>query len=193
MSKVLVAIPAGDGYVHARLVQNLLPQLKGHQFLIVSGVSPVANARNKIVDAFMGGDFTHLWMVDADTIPPVDALERLLEVSNDYPIASGITPILTENEITSNVWLDDKGPMDIDAAKNEKGVFSALAVGTSCMLIRREVIEQMKQPRFAQIWLPDGNDYVSEDIYFCNVAEDLGFKIGVDPRVVCKHVRDVLI
>ena len=64
-------------------------------------VQPVDNARNEIVKAFLESDCTHLLFIDSDTIPPLDALKRLL--AHDKPIISAITPIVEIDE-QGNPW-----------------------------------------------------------------------------------------
>lgn len=189
-SKVFVAIPAGDAYVHARLVQSLIPQLGDNPFLIVAGVSPVAHARNEIVRQFLTTDAEYLFMMDADTIPPGDALEKLLSVDAD--IATGITPILRQGSVTSNIYMDESGmPIPLEEAKKE-APYEVRAVGASCILIKRAVIEKIGDPWFAEIWGDDGR-FCSEDITFCNFAKDNDFTVTCVPEVVCKHSRTIVI
>lgn len=191
MSKVFIAIPAGDAYVHARLVQSLVPQLKEYPFLIVAGVSPVALARNVIVENFLKTDATHLWMIDADTIPPPDALETLLAA--DVDIATGITPILRQGSRTSNIYEDTSGmPMELKDTEHKKKSFPIAGCGAACLLIRREVLEKVGKPWFAEVWGDDGT-HMSEDVFFCNRATEEGFTITCVPKVVCGHARSVII
>jgi len=191
MSKVFIAIPAGDAYVHARLVQSLVPQLKEYPFLIVAGVSPVALARNVIVENFLKTDATHLWMIDADTIPPPDALEILLAV--DVDIATGITPILRQGSRTSNIYEDTSGvPMELKDTEHKKKPFPIAGCGAACLLIRREVLEKVGKPWFAEVWGDDGT-HMSEDVFFGNRATEEGFTLTCVPTVVCGHARSVII
>lgn len=191
-NSVLIAVPSRNAYLHARLVQALVPQLKKNPFIIMAGVSPVALARNKIVETFLKSEASHLFMVDDDTIPPMDVVEKLL--AHDKDIVSGVTPILREGNMMSNVYLDTSGdqlPLDHKLLK-AKELFKVEGVGSSCLLIKREVFDKIGKPWFAEVWGQDGT-HMSEDIFFCNRAKEEGLEVLIDPTVVCKHARTIVI
>lgn len=190
-NKVFIGIPSKNAHLHARLVQAIVPQLKELPFVILSGVSPVARARNLITKEFLASDATHLFMVDDDTIPPVDAIEKLLAVDAD--VVTGVTPILRQGSRTTNIYFDVSGvPMSFKDIEHKKKPFEVRGCGASCILIRRDVLEKIGIPYFAELWGTDG-EHVSEDIYFCNRAEEEKFKILCEPTVICKHARTVVI
>lgn len=190
---VLIAIPSKTAQIHAQLVQNLVPQIQDNPFLILAGVSPVAKARNTIVEQFLKTDATHLWMIDDDTIPPKDALEKLLAL--EKPIASGVTPILRHEGLTSNVYMESQ-PLSMDDATKDKKPFPAIAVGASCLMIERETLRKMHSKYRGRIfedqWTPS-NELISEDIVFCNRARESYLQINIHPEVVCRHARNVII
>ncbi len=191
MTNVCIAIPAGDAYVHARLVKNLLPQIKDNTFLIVSGVSPLAHARNIIVEQFLNTGCEYLWQIDADTIPPIDTLERMLAVDKD--IVTAVTPIIRENSRTSNIYLDLSGkPLSMEAVKKRKEPFKIQGVGGACILVKRHVFEKMTIPYYAEVWGNDGR-HIDPDIFWGNVAQDEGFEITCIPSIVCGHDRSVIL
>lgn len=192
-SKVFIAVPAGDAYLHARLVTNLLPQIKDNTFIIMSGVSPLAHARNLIVEEFLKSDCQYLWQIDADTIPPKDALEKMFAVNKD--IVTGVTPIIRRNSRTSNIYLDLSGnplSMEAVAAKVKQGPFRIQGVGGACILVKRHVFEKMTIPYYAEVWGKDGR-HVDPDIFWGNVAQDEGFEITCIPSIVCGHERSMIL
>lgn len=195
--KVFIAIPCVDGWVHAKVMQSIIRQMAGHELHFLIGVSPIGNARNTIVKNFLKSDCTHLWFVDDDTIPPDDALTRLLAM--DCDIATGVTPILRKDGTISNVFptTDATEQMTMEDVAKIDGTLNISGVGGSCILIARRVFEDpdnefVKPPYYAALWFQDGN-FVEEDIYFCNKASEDGYLIRLDPKVVCKHVKEVLI
>lgn len=191
MNKVCIAIPAGDAYLHARLVQNIFPQIKANDFMIVSGVSPVAYARNLIVEGFLKTDAEYLWQVDADTIPPKDALEKMLALDKD--IVAAVTPIVRKGQVTSNIYLDTSGtPLLMEEIRERTEPFSVEGSGASCILIKRSVFEKMTVPYYAEVWGNNG-DFVSEDIFWGNVAKEEDFEITCIPSVICGHARSVVL
>ena len=156
-------------------------------------VQPVDNARNEIVKNFLKSGCTHLWFIDSDTIPPPDALKRLL--AHDKPIISALTPIIEHDETKNGYWRkwncvgeDDKHLMPNTGTKMCKGC------GSSCIMIKREVFDKMKPPYYRFTYQDDtGKEVmVSEDIYFIINALSLGIKTYADTSILCKHYKHAL-
>lgn len=213
--KILIAVPT-MGHMHVNLTTHMIRWAKKFEkgvinFFFTYKVSPVDRARNQIVDFFLNGikhpdgsktDFTHLFFVDSDTIPPKDALERLLAHEKD--IITGMTPMLHYDKANNvwgtffNCWESVK-----DAAGNiiqskcphpNTGVKEIERCGGSCLLIKREVFDKLKTPYFQFLIKENGLDHIkSEDIYFCDSAREQGFKIWVDTSVVCQHHKEVML
>lgn len=192
--KVLVAIPTLDGYVHAKLVQRLIPQLGKHLFAMVIGDKPVAKARNGIVEQFLKTDATHLLMIDADTVVPDNAIQTLLDM--DAAISSGITPMVQGDLMLYNIYKEVDGKLTAYTAghplpKDDR--MDVKAVGASCLMVRRDVFEKMgNAPWFFDVWT-QANQYISEDIQFCNIARELGYPILVSPNVMCQHIVNIVV
>jgi hypothetical protein len=72
-------------------------------------------------------------------------------------------------------------------------------VGAGCLLIQRNVLEQLPPQRVDKPWfnwtvdargkgiLPD-HECLSEDFTFCIHARKHGFKVKVDTSVKCRHI-----
>jgi len=56
-------------------------------------------------------------------------------------------------------------------------------VGGGCLLIHRQVLDAIEPPWFEY----NKGTFVGEDFYFCRKVEAAGFKIFVDPGVICGH------
>jgi len=193
--KVLIMIPSLDGRIHAKLVQNIFPQITNqNDFAILVGVRPIAKARNHMVEEFLKTDATHLWMIDDDTVPPKDALAKLLAL--DVPIATGITPTIQGKSRIYNIFKETKDGLEAyryDHPLPDNDRMIVAAVGASCILIKREVFEKIgDSPWFADVWDQQGQ-YCSEDIMFCNFAKAEGYTIFAHPKVICEHARYVLL
>lgn len=176
-------------------------------FYFTYKVAPVDRARNQIVDFFrnarVGDDqrtFTHLLMVDSDTIPPVDAVTRLLSHGKD--IVTGLTPIVTYTEdgwqTYDNAFVsrdrDKSGKVTTtNIAARHTGLQEVFRCGAACILIRREVFETLAFPPFAFDTENGVKHTRSEDISFCDMAVDAGFKIYADTDVVCQHYKAIMI
>lgn len=187
----MIAVPTRDGYIHAQLVKSIIAQMAGRPLSIVGGIVPLEMARNKIVEGFMESDCTHLAMFDADTIPPVDAIDRLLALDTD--IATGITPIVNKDGVTSNVFthMGTKGEvLSIKEVIEKEGPFPITAVGLSCVLIKREVFDKLEKPYFTSVWFQNG-DFCEGDVHLCQKAMDAGCKLLADPKLICNHVKQM--
>lgn len=163
---------------------------------------PRERNRNMCVRQFLshGDKFTHLLFVDDDTIVPTDCIDMLLTA--DVPIACGVQPLLLPHddidhlvynvmrfgtqESTKPVWPDwltwnpPVGPFEIQYA------------GFGCVLIRREVLDQMGFPWFREDYGNQNGEWnITEDIFFCDKARRAGFTVYGVADVVCGHVKPV--
>ena len=212
-TNVLVAIPT-MGSIHPMLASRLIgwgSEFKGRvHFYFTFKVAPVDRARNQIVDYFLKqtigeekAPLTHLLMIDADTVPPVDALRRLL--SHDKEIVTGLTPILrydekkdawqTYDNCFSHVDRDADGKIiTTHVVRRNKGLQEIFRCGASCLLIHRSVFETLKPPYFQFVPNEDNTIHVrSEDIDFCDRAKEAGYHIYADTDVACGHYKDVML
>jgi hypothetical protein len=48
------------------------------------------------------------------------------------------------------------------------------------MLITTEVLKRMSKPRFQTSWIPETQDHMGEDFYFCEQARKLGYDVWID-------------
>ena len=71
-----------------------------------------------------------------------------------------------------------------------KGLEPALYAGMGLMLTKVKVFEQLPQPWFLQPFNPATEDYIGEDVWFCKVAADAGFKtiVSHDASIGVGHV-----
>lgn len=155
--------------------------------------APVDHARNNIVKRFLSTDCTHLMMIDDDIVPPVDALERLL--FHNKEIVAAACPMIGPDKkgnltISYNAYAisDDKvkTPL-IDAS----GLIEVDAVGTGCIMIKRDVLENMYivAPFLTRYNETTGIKEMGEDIYFCKLASNMMIDIYSDFGLKCKHIK----
>ena len=198
--KVLIGLPTMNS-VNPLLMMTLLSWVaEGYQtgeynlsIYPTINVQPVDNARNEIVENFLKSDCTHLFFIDSDTIPQLDALTRLLK--HDQMIMSGMTPIVELDEETQNYWRKwNCVGMDEKHLKPNTGVQQVKGAGGSCIMIKREVFEKMPPPYFRFIYQDDNGKecFVSEDIYFVVKALGLGIKTYADTTILANHQKSCL-
>jgi len=180
----------------------------GSTFLQVQrgGSAPVQTVRNLLVRSFLykdtkdlkdPTDFTHLLFVDDDTLIPPDTIPRLLALDAD--IATGMTPSLHSTEKPA-VHLNCAALRAEESAGEDRVWFGRppaepcelSACGLSCCLIKREVFEAFNGESLWFIWGERLNGtIIGEDILFTSRARELGFKIMVEPTVVCGHLKEI--
>lgn len=202
------------GSMHPQLAARLikwvrdLPHGQVHIYFTFK-VAPVDRARNQIVEYFLQhrveGDkpLTHLLMIDSDTIPPEDAIERLL--SHDKDIVTGLTPILRYDEKTGGWDTNDNAFTHVDrdelgkvitthVARRNHGLQKVFRCGGSCLLVKREVFESIPPPHFQFESNESGTTHTrSEDIYFCDIVKIGGLEIYADTHVVCGHYKEIML
>lgn len=133
---------------------------------------------------------SHVWYVDDDTVVPKDALSRLLALDAD--IATGCTPF----------WQSRQTGVVVNVQREEGaflkpwpyGTFECVAAGTSCMLIRTEVFEKLRdddEPWFNYHVCNRTGLSTTEDIIFCQRARAAGFNIWCDAAVACGHLKNI--
>ena len=155
-----------------------------------NGVTPVAFARNEIVENFLKTDLKYLMMVDSDTVPGADALEKLLSVVDDNTVATGITPILKNGKKCVNVYKKTTDVEECVENFDDSDPFKVEGCGASCLLIPRTLLEKMERPYFKSIEFDDGK-ICSEDLYFCDKVREVGDQIICHPEVVCTHFKEI--
>jgi hypothetical protein len=168
---------------------------KDYELIIAPTINeqPVDNARNHIVRDFLASDATHLFFVDSDTIPPPDALRKLL--AHDKDIVSALTPIVELDEKTGEYYRK-MNCVDISDQhmKPNDGLRLCKGAGGSCIMIKRHVFEKLPEPWYRFLKKDDGGKVVdvSEDIYFVVTALAAGIRTWADTEIVCKHYKSCL-
>lgn len=205
-TKILIGIPT-MGDININLATRLIYWAKKYEkgvvnFFFTYKVSPVDRARNQIVDYFLKHDeLTHLFFIDSDTIPPQDALQKLLDMDKD--IATGMTPMLHFDK-DRNAWgtffnafskeVKENGEVRTVSPEPNVGLVEVERCGGSCLMIKREVFGKLKVPYFQFILQDHGRTHVkSEDIYFCDTAREAGMEIWCDTSVICQHHKAVML
>lgn len=161
-------------------------------------VTPVDNARNEIVKEFLKSQSTHLFWIDSDTVPPADALTKLLRVNQ--PIVTAITAIIEHDPERKN---DSNGFYKKWNAVSEQtgthvqpntGVLPVIGAGGSCLLVKRAVYEKLQYPWYRFLFADDkGKEcFVGEDIAFIAHAVGEGFKAYAETSVIAAHEKAIL-
>jgi GT2 family glycosyltransferase len=195
--KIVIGIPIGKNHLIDMRTAAFCASVSRHpQVSWCWAVSHYPEmGRNVLIENHLkDNDMTHMMFVDSDTVPPDDALVKMLKI--DKPFVSGVTPMFCGNELCWNIkrpdkpdtWWERDNPLPKEA-------FTTNHVGGSCLLIKREVFEKIGWPWFKTTFKPLGDDNIAksvgEDVFLCDRAIESGYEVWVHPEVLCKHFNTI--
>lgn len=193
-TKILIIMPCGlDRKIDAGAAVWCARQLSRWECLWeIVPARQAEDARNHAIQKYIGDQtITHFFFLDADTIPPMDGLERLLR--RDKAFVAGVTPIYNWNtkKKSWNVSLTDtetkKEMISREPDELPSVLFQAQGVGGTTILCKRELMLRMKRPYFFTRRNEEGELTMSEDLHFTSEILKFGYKLWVDPQVKCVH------
>lgn len=146
-------------------------------------------ARTELAETFLQTDCTHILWVDDDNIPSEDDLNKLLE--HDLPLVSGLyfrraepfEPIIMVKR--ENGRGTERRP-DLYRS-GDKSLIKIHSTGMGFMLIKREVIENVKKLGAEMFDVRGG---VGEDVWFCTQVHGAGYDVWLDPSVEVGHLGE---
>ena len=151
--------------------------------------------RNTIIETeLVWPEVSHFFFLDADTVPPPNAIHALLELDVDF--ACGLTPMIDTFGVPRwNVRVEGSEDMLLRSDPLPEKPFKVKHVGGTTILVRREVFEKIAWPWF-KTEFTHVEDSVSsvekgEDIYFCDKVHEHGYEITCHPEIQCNHYNTV--
>jgi len=207
MTKLLIGTPAYNSLVHTDYLHSIMSytRLKNVQFsvLTLGNESLITRARNKIFSIFVAHDFDYLLFLDADIMFPASDLVKLLQ-HNKHLIGAPVR-LKDPNKVVYNYGkiLDD----------SQKPLLKVDRIGCAVMLISKQLANGIAKlcedqneyyfhdPNFSRghqldkikiydcfkVGVYEG-EYLSEDYYFCRLAQKLGYDVYVD--ISCKTIHN---
>jgi len=152
------------------------------------GLSVPANY-NKSCRAVLESDAEWLWLMDDDHIMDQDILLNLLERDVDIVTPLYLRRVAPFDPVVHSDEGQDYYRYNFKYLSGKSGCVDITESGTmptGGMLIRRNVLEAMKDP-----WFEHGKidpEYGSWDLYFCAKAVKAGFKLHLDLDNVMGHI-----
>jgi cellulose synthase/poly-beta-1,6-N-acetylglucosamine synthase-like glycosyltransferase len=183
--------------MHARIVEWLVgftAETFEPLFIFVVG-QPFPQNREALVDKYLETDAEFLFFLDDDTIPPPDAIEKLL--SSDKDMVTGITwgkKADKENKPMIGYQNPRNGIIQWTTSWVYPDLFRIDGCGLSCALIKRSVLDGMTKPRFLYNWRlkhPNGgytDIFEGEDIFFSMKVKEIDKEIWANSDVRCQHL-----
>lgn len=194
MKNIAICVPARDevstGFAHdlaimsARFYGNAQA---GTSFNVnfVAGTL-IADQRQKLVMMAIKQGADYILFLDSDMRFPSYLLERMLAHDKDIVACNYATRRLPVKTVAFSDFAELKCIYSLD----KNGLEEVDAVGMGAMLIKTEIFKKLPLPWFSISYLPSGNMYIGEDIYFCKLAQANGMKVYVD-HDLSKDVRHI--
>ena len=146
----------------------------------------IDQVRNLI--AQWASNFDYLFSVDSDIVLPKDCLTKML--NHDVDVVSGVYRQRIEHTEVIEIHRKNEhgGVSHIPfSAIQPAGLHEIDSCGFGCVLVKSDVIRKIGYPQFKYHSALDHRNTVSEDIFFCKRAKEVGAKIYVDSSIVCDH------
>ena len=158
-----------------------------HMFFRANSYQGLAVMRNQLVEAAQKNNCTHLLFLDVDHRHNPDTIVRLL--SYDLPIVSGLSfmRVPPYSPCVFSGCINNYKTIKI-IPKNT--LLEVDSVGGACLLVNMDVFKNIQKPYFSFMKNPDHNVPfdIGEDVYFCNLVKQAGYKIYVDTGCINKHL-----
>jgi len=189
--KILIGIPTYDRRLDIELVRCLIDLERNKKFeldYVFPVSSHLSRNRNYCCKQFLAGDYNALLFLDSDIgITDPEFLSKMIDTAYrlDAQVVGGAYLMKKLNETIYIAGNKVSEKYDNIRKRPEKPEI-VNAVGTGIMLIFRQVLEKMPEPWFTIV---DGKDLfvMPEDFEFCRKAEELGYKIAIEPRFDTNH------
>jgi hypothetical protein len=163
--------------------------LEDFEVKVLSGTY-VHTARQALAEYVLerGSDLS-LWL-DSDMRFPRDAFVRLLKrrvdiVGANYSSRRGTPEFVSVKRL---MYENGQPTQRCVTMPGQTGTERVEAIGFGCVLIDNRVFERLAErrpcnehgPWFWYEWIADLGQQVGEDVYFCKIVRDLGFRVYVD-------------
>lgn len=192
MKKILVAIPTAK-YIEVETFKSIwdmdVPDDYEVDFQFFYGYE-IGGVRNCATAWALNNGFDFLFFVDSDIVLPKNTLTNLLSADKD--IISGVYIQRKSDMQVPEIymWTEGNGSTNIPLPLLlNNGIVEVVGVGMGCCLINVNVLKEWPQPHFVYTCnkFPGDKGGMSEDVFFCRKARELGFKVWCDTSLKCDH------
>lgn len=172
------------------------------QPLVVSSSSLLVAERNRLIQAFINSDCTHVLCIDSDLGWPAEAVLQMLKTDKEF--VAGVYPARKEKNVFLFRPVKNKNGLLVQD-KTHKHLIKVEYIPAGFMLIKKSAINKMikkhpdlyykpKDPRNnpdpgycffnTEVW---EGEFWGEDFVFCRKAREAGVDIWVDPLIQFDH------
>ena len=176
-------VNSGFSYDLARLVGFTVGTTPHKVVLYTSSGTLLSAQRQDLAKSAIEAGCTHTLWLDSDMRFPKDTIVRLLEHDTGIVCANyakrrfPTEPIAVRKNTTDE---DAKTIQRVYTEPQSTGLVDVDYCGMGVMLVKAEVYKTMEYPWFAIPWVPNAQDYMGEDVWFCRRAAENGTKTYID-------------
>lgn len=149
------------------------------------GTSVLPKAREGALRHAIALGFTHILFLDDDMAFQPSLLGDLLSAQKD---------VVGVNYVSKSMQNQKQMVHDLDgepvSSKDKIGLEEIGWLGFGAVLISLAAVKNIEAPLFEMRWMPERNDFIGEDYYFCGKVRAHGVKIYVD-HDTSRHVGHV--
>jgi hypothetical protein len=172
-----------------------------HNYVAIEASGNLAKARNRLVVEFLDNhpECDWLWFCDTDMVFPPDTLHRMIARAHecDVKILGALCVIVTSEGAVPTLFVpDDDAITHVMLDYEDNQVVELAATGTGCLLVHRDVLEDMRMKSAGSIhswfgydqYTTDAGEWeLGEDVSFCLRAREAGWKVYVDTTMHVGH------
>lgn len=188
--KLAVLIPCRDTLHSAHAMSlaemvkfNTMNDIDTHVFMDASTILLTQRERLATHALELGAEYM-LWL-DSDIVFPATTAVRLLAHNEDLVAANYVRRQLPAKGVAYEVIGEWENPLPFDIYDD---LVPVEGIGMGCMLMKTEILEQLPKPWFEFGWSPESNDFLGEDMIFCQKMAAVGYQLKVD-SVLSQELR----
>lgn len=181
-NKLAVLIPCRDTLFAAHALSvielikyNTMNDIDTHVIMDASTV--LLTQRQNLAQAALDINADYILWLDSDIVCPSTTALRLL--NHNEPIVCGnyVRRQVPHKGVAYRTIGDWENPLPFEVQDN---LVPIEGIGMGCMLMKTSILKEIEKPYFDFTWTPISNDWLGEDIYFCQKITNAGYTIKVD-------------
>jgi hypothetical protein len=181
-SKLAVLVPCRD-MIHTAFAQcigeliklNTQNNIDTHVVYDASTILLTQRERLALEAKNIGAEYM-LWL-DSDMAFPATTALRLLAHKQPVVAANYVRRQPPYKGVAYEKIGDWQNPLPYEP---QDGLVEVEGIGMGCMLVKTSILDEITRPYFEFGWTPESNDWLGEDMHFCQKITSAGYKIYVD-------------
>lgn len=157
---------------------NTMNGLDTHVIMDASTVLLTQRQRLATEAQSVGAEYM-LWL-DSDMVFPPSTALRLLAHKEDIVAANYIRRQLPAKGVAYETIGDWENPLIFEP---QDDLVEVEGVGMGCMLVKTSILDDIPQPWFEFGWTPESNDWLGEDMIFCQKMAQAGNTVKIDTQL----------